>query len=119
MTDDEARTLRAALEENVALRDNLRSTQERCSELLTENRKLKSHNASMKLRWIQLLEMHGWEQGPDEDQCVFDYHIDYESKDRAYIIERDVSPPSHRCLTDGHSYGHGDTCYYCGHRDET
>jgi hypothetical protein len=111
VTDEERRELQAVY-------DNLTATQNRCTELLTENRRLKSHLASMRLRWIQLIEAHGWENGPDEDTSVFDYHVDYDGKLRAYIIERDVSPPSHRCVTDGHSYGHGDTCHYCGHEAE-
>lgn len=117
MTDEELRKLKAELDELQALRDNLTATQNRCSALLTENRKLKSHLATMRLRWIQLLEMQGWENGPDEDTCVFTYKLDY-NQDRTYIIERDVNPPTHRCVTDGHSYGHGDTCHYCGHNDD-
>lgn len=50
--------------------DNLTATQERCNVLLTENRKLRSHNASMRLRWLQLLDMQGWEKGQVEE--VFD-----------------------------------------------
>jgi len=120
MTDDEAKTLRAALDENVALRDNLRSTQERCSALLTENRALRHQLATMKLRWLQLLEMPCWEPGPDDGTLVLNYEVKHgDHKDNRIIIERDVSPPSHRCVESGHSYGHGDTCYYCGHKDET
>jgi hypothetical protein len=126
VTDDEEVKLKladlervvTALEDVAVLRANLRATQERCNELLSENRKLRSHNASMKLRWLQLLEQHGWEQGPDDDSCVFDYHVDYDQNPRAYIIERDVSPPPHRCVEDGHGYGHDSTCYYCGHEDK-
>ena len=120
MTDEELATLRAALNENAALRDNLKSTQERCSTLLTENRALKRQLATMKLRWLQLLEMSGWEPGPDEDTCVLNYEVKHgDYKDKRVIIERDVSPPSHRCVESGHSYGHGDTCYYCGYVDKT
>jgi hypothetical protein len=115
--EDEAEKLRAELK---AVNENLAATQVRCTELLLENRKLRSHNASMKLRWIGLLEMHGWERGPDDDDsCVFDYHHEYDEKTRTYIIERDVSQPARRCVEVGHSYGHGDTCFYCGHEDKT
>jgi hypothetical protein len=110
---DELEKLRAELKQVYA---NLTATQERCTELLLESRALKHTNALMKLRWLQLLEMPSWEPGPDDDTSVLNYtvsHGDY--KDKRIIIERDVSPPSHRCVEDGHSYGHGDTCYYCGH----
>ena len=119
--DDEGR-VRAVLRElreMQALRDNLSATQGRCGELLEENRALKRQLASMKLRWLQLLEMQEWEAGPEEGTTGMDFKVRHDHKEKQVIIERDVSPPSHRCVTDGHSYGHGDTCFYCGHTDET
>ena len=118
--EEKLMSLVSALNEIPLLRANLKATQERCTELLTENRALQRKMATMKLRWLQLLEMVGWENGPDEDTCVLNYEVKHgDHKDKRIIIERDVSPPSHRCVESGHSYGHGDTCYYCGHKDET
>jgi len=115
MTDDELKRLKREIDEVSALRDNLKSTQERCGVLLEENRDLKRQLANMKLRWLQLLELNNWEIGPDEETSGMDYAVKYDGKKRTFIIERDVSPPNHRCVEDRHSYGHGDECFYCGH----
>jgi len=59
---------RALLEENAALDANLVATQNRCTVLLNENRKLRRHIADMKSRWAELLDPHGWEQEPDDGE---------------------------------------------------
>ena len=48
MTIDELKALKTELDELVALRENLASTQQRCTELLLENRRLNRELAQAK-----------------------------------------------------------------------
>ena len=51
--------LKRALDELVVLRDNLTSTQDRCSTLLNENRELKKRLRRMRTDWMALLDPEG------------------------------------------------------------
>ena len=98
MTDDELKRLKREIDEVICLRDNLRATQERCGELLEDSR--------LKGRRIIVLEAELEAMRQAFDTGIIDLSLE---------INR---PHVHRCVEDGHSYGHGDECHYCGHVDE-
>ena len=56
MTDEQLKALKVEFDELVALRDNLKATQERCTQLINEKRELERQLARLKTRWMALLD---------------------------------------------------------------
>lgn len=55
MTDEQLHALKREFDEVVALRDNLKATQERCSQLLNESRRQAKVIKQLEARWNAML----------------------------------------------------------------
>lgn len=105
-SDEQLKQVISELREVQSLRDNLKTTQERCNELLEEIRKERKLKAQLESALREtLIELEGFLsrslQGKIEDLL--------EIKKQPYKFTRDS------CENVGHSFGHGEVCHYCGY----